>query len=208
MSNESWIAITIAFVLGAMSPGPSLSIVLRNTLVKGKTNGVLTGLGHGFGFSLFSLTVLISFSNLLNYFPKTEIFLRYAGVLLLLYLFFIFAKKALDKKELNLSNEITSYDSNRIGFIQGFFVAILNPKILAWMIAIYTPFIKNDLDFFTVILIVILGFTIDAGWYISVATLVGNNDEKITKKISSRSIDFVMTILMLFFALIMLTDFL
>ena len=71
MSNESWIAITIAFVLGAMSPGPSLSIVLRNTLVKGKTNGVLTGLGHGFGFSLFSLTVLISFSNLLNYFPKT-----------------------------------------------------------------------------------------------------------------------------------------
>ena len=61
MSNESWIAITIAFVLGAMSPGPSLSIVLRNTLIKGKTNGILTGLGHGLGFGLFSLIVLISF---------------------------------------------------------------------------------------------------------------------------------------------------
>ena len=208
MSNESWIAITIAFVLGAMSPGPSLAIVLRNTLIKGKANGILTGLGHGLGFGLFSLVVLIGFSTLLNYFPKTEIFLRYAGVLLLLYLFFIFAKKSFDKKELNLSNDITSYDSNRIGFIQGFFIAILNPKILAWMIAIYTPFIKNDLDFFTVILIVILGFSIDAGWYISVATVVGNNVEKITKRVSSRGIDIVMSILMLFFALILVTDFL
>ena len=98
MSNESWIAITVAFVLGAMSPGPSLSIVLRNTLVNGKTNGLLTGLGHGFGFGLFSLIVLISFSTLLNYFPKTEIFLKYAGVLLLFYLFIYLLKKRLKKK--------------------------------------------------------------------------------------------------------------
>ena len=76
------------------------------------------------------------------------------------------------------------------------------------MIAIYTPFIKNDLDLFTVILIVILGFIIDAGWYISVATVVGNNVEKITKRISTRSIDIVMSLLMLLFALILLTDFL
>ena len=42
-------------VLGAMSPGPSLAVVLRNTVAGGRLRGVMTGLGHGIGFFLYAL---------------------------------------------------------------------------------------------------------------------------------------------------------
>ena len=42
-------------VLGAMSPGPSLAVVLRNTVAGGRLRGVMTGLGHGIGFFFYAL---------------------------------------------------------------------------------------------------------------------------------------------------------
>jgi len=32
MTPEAWVALATVFCLGAMSPGPSLAVVLRNTL--------------------------------------------------------------------------------------------------------------------------------------------------------------------------------
>ena len=54
--------------------------------------------------------------------------------------------------------------------------------------------------FFLIVSIALLGLIIDGGWYILVAIFVGINSDKITTKISSRSIDLVMSILMIFFA--------
>ena len=47
MTPEAWVALATVFCLGAMSPGPSLAVVLRNTLAGGRTQGVMTGVGHG-----------------------------------------------------------------------------------------------------------------------------------------------------------------
>ena len=93
MTIESWVALTFAFILGAMSPGPSLATVLRNTLVGGKGNGILTATGHGLGFGVYSFIVVSSFASLLNILPTAEEFLRYAGIILLVYLAYIFGKK-------------------------------------------------------------------------------------------------------------------
>ena len=40
MNPEAWVALATVFVLGAMSPGPSLAVVLRNTMVGGRRQGV------------------------------------------------------------------------------------------------------------------------------------------------------------------------
>ncbi|SVB07832.1 uncharacterized protein METZ01_LOCUS160686, partial [marine metagenome] len=36
VTPEAWAALSAAFLLGAMSPGPSLAVVLRNTMVGGR----------------------------------------------------------------------------------------------------------------------------------------------------------------------------
>ena len=207
MTIESWVALTLAFILGAMSPGPSLATVLRNTLVGGKRNGILTATGHGLGFGVYSFIVVSSFASLLNILPTAEEFLRYAGIILLVYLAYIFGKKAVNYEKENFSNHIkSSHGAVKFGFVQGFLIALLNPKILAWMIAIYTPFINQEFSLNTVLFISLLGLLIDGSWYIFVATIVGNNSDKITSIISSQRIDGIMALLMLLFAGILAAD--
>jgi threonine/homoserine/homoserine lactone efflux protein len=152
--------------------------------------------------------VVSSFASLLNILPTAEEFLRYAGIIILVYLAYIFGKKAVNYEKENFGNHINpSHGAIKFGFVQGFLIALLNPKILAWMIAIYTPFINQEFSLNTVLFISLLGLIIDGGWYIFVATIVGNNSDKITSIISSQRIDGIMALLMLLFAGILAVDF-
>ena len=58
MNPEAWVALATVFVLGAMSPGPSRAVVLRNTMVGGRRQGVMTGIGHGIGFGIYWVPML------------------------------------------------------------------------------------------------------------------------------------------------------
>jgi len=64
MDSTSLIGMSLVCVMGAMSPGPSLAVVLRNTISGGRTQGVMTGIGHGIGFGRFS----IYYSGLVQWF--------------------------------------------------------------------------------------------------------------------------------------------
>ena len=92
------------------------------------------------------------------------------------------------------------------GFIQGFLIALFNPKILAWMLALYSPIIEADLSLNTLIAMGILGMSIDATWYISVATILSTGNTIDNLKSNSHIIDGAMGILMLIFAIILNID--
>ena len=49
MDIKSLIGMSFICAMGAISPGPSLAVVLRNTISGGRTQGVMTGIGHGIG---------------------------------------------------------------------------------------------------------------------------------------------------------------
>ena len=65
MSLEKWAALATVFVLGAMSPGPSLAVVLHNTMAGGRRQGVLTGIGHGLGFGLYAFLAAVGMATAL-----------------------------------------------------------------------------------------------------------------------------------------------
>ena len=48
MELTSWLALAAICVMGAISPGPSLALIIRNTVQGGQGHGVTTALGHGF----------------------------------------------------------------------------------------------------------------------------------------------------------------
>ena len=56
--------------------------------------------------------------------------------------------------------------------MQGFLVALFNPKILAWMLAIYAPFIKPGAPLRTSLSMSLLATCTDASWYIAVAAVL------------------------------------
>ena len=79
-------------------------------------------------------------------------------------LFFLFKK--INDKELG-NNKINSNS-----FVQGFVIAIINPKILVWFVAIYSQFINLNANLSDKIILVLTPSLVDAIWYSVVAILV------------------------------------
>jgi len=52
MDITSWFQLVVICFLGAVSPGPSLALVIGNTIVGGRIYGVVTSLGHATGIGL------------------------------------------------------------------------------------------------------------------------------------------------------------
>ena len=90
MTPEDWIALTLALVLGAMSPGPSLALVLRNTMSGGRRHGILTGFGHGIGFGVYAFASAAGLAVVLEANNSIEEILRWGGSALLLWLGYTF----------------------------------------------------------------------------------------------------------------------
>ena len=205
LTPESWLALASVFALGAMSPGPSLAIVMRNTISGGRSQGLATGIGHGLGFGIYAFLAALGIATALSLHESVELFLKIGGTILLLWLSYSFLKSASSgTKETNESDE---YDNSELtGFLQGFLIALFNPKILAWMLALYAPFIEADLGIETLIGMGILGMSIDTTWYISVATILSSGKTIDKIKSNSHIIDGAMGILMFIFALILNID--
>ena len=204
MTPEAWIALATVFSLGAMSPGPSLAVVLRNTLSGGRRQGVMTGIGHGIGFGIYAFLAAGAFATAISIHETAETALKWAGVCILIWLGYIFLSHA--RKGPTVGNNSDSHNNNeKQGFIQGFSIALLNPKILAWMLALYTPFIENNVSLETLLGMGILGMMIDGTWYVSVALVLTTGQRVEKLKSISHIIDGAMGILMFVFAGLMIS---
>ena len=199
MTPEAWVALATVFILGAMSPGPSLAVVLRNTMVGGRRQGVMTGIGHGIGFGIYAFLAAAGIATALTLHESTETVLKWGGIALLLWLGLNFLK-ASRGEPYESSGEAGHGPSGRVGFTQGFAIALLNPKILAWMLALYAPFIEADIDTETLLGMGLLGMTIDGTWYVTVATVLTRGDGVSKLRAQARRIDAAMGVLMFVFA--------
>ena len=148
-------------LLGAMSPGPSMAVVINNAILKGRYNGILTSIGHGMGIAVYATIAVLGLGLLV----KTNIFIfNGLKILSIIFLIFIGIKSIFNKEKFNLDKK--DIKENTISFLQGFFISILNPKIFVWFVAIYSQFMSaNNELIFNVYLISIAGI-IDACWYI------------------------------------------
>ena len=156
-----FIKIFFVCLLGAMSPGPSMVVVINSAILKGRYNGILTSIGHGIGIAVYATFAVLGLGMLIN----ANIFIfNSLKILSVILIIFIGVKSILNKEKLNLKEK--DIKENTISFLQGFSISILNPKILVWFIAIYSQFMsaKNEL-IFNIYLVTIAGIT-DACWYI------------------------------------------
>ena len=199
MTPEAWVALATVFVLGAMSPGPSLAVVLRNTMVGGRRQGVMTGIGHGIGFGIYAFLAAAGIHTALTLHESTELILKWGGIALLLWLGYSFLKSSTGAPY-EPSDNGGHGPSDRAGFAQGFAIALLNPKILAWMLALYAPFIEANISTETLFGMGLLGMALDGTWYVTVATVLTRGEGVSKLRAQARRIDAAMGVLMFVFA--------
>ena len=207
MEPSAWAALAIVFALGAMSPGPSLAVVLRNTMTGGRSQGIYTGIGHGIGFGIYAFLAALGIATALSANEHVEQVLRWGGVVILLWLGITFLRHAMAERGDEQNQAEQHAPSDRIGFIQGFSIALLNPKIMAWMLALYSPFIEADFPMETLIGMGLLGMSIDGAWYVTVATVLTTGDRAERLKSNAHLIDGAMGVLMFLFAYILVSGF-
>ena len=161
MTLITFTQVFVVCLLGAMSPGPSMAVVINNAIFKGRYAGILTAIGHGIGISVYAIFAVLGLGLII----KTNV-LIFNGlkILSIIFLIFIGVKSILNKKTLDLEKK--NIKKNTISFIQGFSISILNPKIFVWFIAVYSQFMSQNNDkVFNTYLVSIAGI-VDACWYI------------------------------------------
>ena len=161
-----WLQFVAVCIAGAMSPGPSLALIIRNSTKYNRLGGIMSAIGHGLGmgiYAIFAVTGLIIILTTNIYIFKS---IQIAGIIFL----FIFGILFIIQKneELNIENNQNKLNS----FFQGFSISILNPKILIWFSAVFSQFVRSDSTFLTNSILVITASAIDCIWYVVVVLIV------------------------------------
>ena len=196
-----FIQITFVCLLGAMSPGPSMMVVINNAIFKNKFNGILTAIGHGFGIGIYALFAVIGVGLIL----KTNVFifssLKFLSIIFLFYL----GIQAIMKKD-QIEFDKNNIKSGLRSFLQGLSISILNPKIFIWFIAIYSQFMSLNNDYFFNISLVLIASIVDALWYLLLVNLV--TSQTILELIKNKSylIQKIVGILFMIISIILLID--
>ena len=157
----------IVCLLGAISPGPSMAVVINNAIFKGRYNGILTSIGHGIGIVIYATFAVLGLGLII----KTNTFIFNSLEILSIILIVIIGIKSISN-ETRLKLKENDIKRKTFSFLQGFSISILNPKILVWFIAIYSQFISIDNELIFNIYLILIAGIIDACWYIFLSLAV------------------------------------
>ena len=196
MDINSLLGISFVCAMGAISPGPSLAVVLRNTISGGRTQGVMTGIGHGIGLGIYAFIAVMGLSSLLLANKQIFNLIQWAGALFLIWLAF----NMIIYRPAGISND--NKGNWRRGFLEGFMISFLNPKILVFMAAVFSQFINPDISSAGRFIMAIMAGVIDTIWYVLVAAVLAGTPiiNKLRKNagLIDRSIGIIMLLIALF----------
>tara|TARA_B100000963_G_scaffold344268_1_gene346952 strand:+ start:226 stop:840 length:615 start_codon:yes stop_codon:yes gene_type:complete len=189
--------ITLVCLLGAMSPGPSMVVVINNAIYKNKINGILTAIGHGIGIGVYAFFAVLGIGIII----KTNLFLfNTIKILSIFFLFYLGFQAIFNGSKMNFENNAIKYGVK--SFFEGFGISILNPKILIWFLAIYSQFMSVSNNNILNISLILIASAVDALWYILLVNLVTAKGvlEKIKNKAHSiqKLIGYVFIIISIF----------
>ena len=162
---EAILAASTVFFLGAISPGPSLLMVIRNTIVGGRRRGVLCAVGHGIGFGLYAGVAIFGLIVLLEEAPGVFLGLQWIGIVLLIYYGWLMWAHSSDESHEDLEGEAR-------GFLEGFSIAFFNPKIALFLVAVLAQVLESGMSLETKLVIGFIGMAIDMAWYVLVAVFL------------------------------------
>ncbi len=176
--------IVIVLILGAISPGPSLAVLIRNTVEGGKRRGVACGVGHGIGFGIYAFVAVAGIAQLKASASGAADILELIGGLFLLLLAGLMLRGS--------SGEDVHQSSGRRGFTEGFLIAFLNPKILAFLLAIFSQFVQPDFSWGERAIVAGIAMCIDGGWYVLVALIISGTPLLTKIEQNARQVELVM----------------
>ena len=166
MNLATWLAVLSICALGAMSPGPSLAVVLRHTLSGGPRNGCVTAITHGAGIGLYALLCISGLAFIVSASPLLFRVFEWIGAAYLAWLGVqgLMAKRAAEDTE-------PPATATRSAARDGFLIVFFNPKIAVFFIALFSQVIGPDTSLYARYAYAATAWLVDTAWYLLVAWL-------------------------------------
>ena len=196
MINWFWFQFASICIVGAMSPGPSMALIIRNSIKYGRVSGLLSSIGHAIGIGIYASISVVGLQIILINNILVFNTIQFCGSIFLLILGILFLKNSGEK--LSLEDDQKNLNS----FIQGFAISILNPKILIWFTAIFSQFIEASSTSMTKLTMVFMASSIDGIWYIIVTIVVTGFGLKQFLENNTKTIQNISGIFLIFISLI------
>ena len=181
MTLATWFSLLAICCLGAMSPGPSLAVVLRHTISNGRAHGMVTAISHAAGVAIWALLTVWGLAVLVVEWPLVYQLLTYAGALYLMWM----GIKALRSKGAGPMHVEPVKAPISEAARDGLMVSLLNPKLAFFFIALFSQFVSAELVLADKLIMMGTASMIDAGWYIIVALALSHS--QVLEKLQSKS---------------------
>jgi len=152
MPLDLYIAYVVACALITLVPGPTVTLIVANSLKHGTRAGLLNVAGTQLGLAVWMATVIVGLASFIAALGWWFELLRYAGAAYLVWIGYKLLRHP------DALADAGPAPAPRGGFIfQGFLVLMANPKALLWFGAFIPQFIDPRGDY--VMQIVLLGLT-------------------------------------------------
>ena len=169
MSFAAWLSVATICILGAMTPGPSLAVVLRHSVGHSRQAGFACAIAHALGIGFYAVITMTGLGIL---FQTVPVFHNAVSILGALYLIWLAIKawrgaKAGAKFDVDETGKVSG--SILQAARDGFMIAFLNPKIALFFLALFSQFVSPEFEWAGKFLLAFTAAVIDGAWYCLVA---------------------------------------
>lgn len=171
MSLLAWLSLLPICLLGAMSPGPSLAVVVRHTLGGSRGKGIICAWAHSIGIGAYALVTVLGLGVLATEAPMVFKAISIGGGLFLAWL----GIQALRTKG-SISDNLVAGESTSTfqAARDGLAISLFNPKILIFFLALFSQFVSDEKDTWGQVVIVLTPLIVDGVWFTFVALVLSH----------------------------------
>ncbi|MDO6619173.1 MULTISPECIES: LysE family translocator [unclassified Shewanella] len=171
MAFSTWLGLLAICCLGAMSPGPSLAMVLKHTLSGGRLHGVVCAWAHSIGIGVYALVTLLGLAVVLEKSPIVFNGIAILGALYLAWMGFqaLNSKGGMEQK-LQAGVPASLLEAARDGLA----ISLFNPKILLFFLALFSQFVLAAETMAGQTVIVLTPLVVDGLWYTLIAVVLSH----------------------------------
>ena len=152
---DYFLFLQIAFFL-TITPGTPRVVIVTYAINYGLKRSVITAIGDVSANTLQMVLIAFGMGTLISVYPNILNYLRWIGILYLLYIAFDLFKSS---KNLDFSKSLST-KSNLSLFRDGFLVAFLSPKAWVFFAAIFPQFLNLEGDFIIQLIILIISWIV------------------------------------------------
>lgn len=200
MALELWLSLVVVCILGALSPGPSLALVVRNTMLGGYKPGLATAISHGFGVGIYAAIAVTGIGLVIVQSPLMFNIIQYTGAAFLLYLAF----NALRSNGSNIDLDVDVIHAQKTkpinGWRDGFLIAFLNPKLAIFFLALFSQFVDVNASLTQQLIMIFTVGILDTLWYCLVVFGLSRGPVLAKLKANSQIIDKITGVVLILLA--------